>query len=250
MICPYEEIAPIRAEHVMVSNTMPGLKWTGLKTLLAQWQDWRNYRYVLLPDDDLFATQEVWSRFFECCTRYGARLAQPALTQSSYFTHLHTVHCTEFVGRRVGCVEVMTPCFATDVLAELLKTLELSETGSGWGLDYVWAKRLRYQQLFVMDETAVLHTRPVASAYAERLKPYWAEMLKIMREHQAPGVFKSFSGYRSDGSEITEGDRTFLYHLFHGYERMFAEKPERFRDMLMLQFKPFDPTNRSGAHDI
>jgi hypothetical protein len=151
------------------------------------------------------------------------------------------MHCTEFVSRRVGYVEVMTPCFATDVLAELLKTLELSETGSGWGLDFVWAKRLRYQQLFVIDETAVLHTRPVASAYTERLKQFSAEALKIMRKHQAPKILKSFSGFRSDGSEINEGDRTFLYRLFHGYERIFAEKPERFTEMLKLQLTPFDP---------
>lgn len=95
VIHPYEEIAPIRAERVMVSNTVPGLKWAGLKILLAQRQYWRDYRYILLPHDDLFASQEVWLRFFDRCTQYGARLAQPVLTQKSYFSYLTMMHCTE-----------------------------------------------------------------------------------------------------------------------------------------------------------
>jgi hypothetical protein len=68
-------------------------------------------------------------------------------------------------------------------------------------------------------------------------------MLKIMSEHHAPKILKSFSGFLSDGREVKESNHTFLYRLFHGYERVFAERPERFQKMLQLQLKPFDPRN-------
>ena len=241
LICPYEEILATPGQGVIVCNTVPGPKWTGLKRLLTQWQGWREYRYILLADDDLFATQNTWTRFFDRCVHYDAKLAQPALTQGSYFSHLVTLRCPEFVARRVSYIEVMMPCFAVDVLAALLDTLDLTKTGSGWAIDSLWAKRLRYDRLFIMDETPVLHTRPVASAYANQLKAIYAESAEILREYNVPKVYKTFSGFLADARELKEGDPAFLYHLFRGYQWVFDERPDRFTRMLKLQLTPFDP---------
>jgi hypothetical protein len=104
----------------------------------------------------------------------------------------------------------------------LRKTL----TGPGSGLDFVWAKRLRYQRSVVIDDAAVPHARPVASTYIERSKQYYK-------------ILKSFSGFLSDERENKEGDDTFLCRLFHGYGVYSRRRPEALPEK--LQLKPFNP---------
>jgi hypothetical protein len=239
LVSPYEEIPQTQGTGVFVSEIIRPFKWAAVKLLLNKWQGWRDYRYVLLADDDLFARQETWSHFFDRCAHYGAKLAQPALTEDSFFSHGITLRNTEFVARRVSYVEVMMPCFSADVLAQLLGTLDLSESGSGWGLDFLWAKQLGYKNLFVIDETPVLHTRPICSNYPDLLKTYRGELAKIIRDYQVPWILKTFSGFMADGREIAENHATFLYHLFRGYERVFERNPNRFDEMIKLQLVAF-----------
>jgi hypothetical protein len=241
LVCPYEEIPSPSGDGVFVSEIIKPLKWASLKILLKEWQGWRDYRYVLLADDDLFASQATWSRFFECCVHYGVQLAQPALMHGSYFSHGLTMRNTEFVARRVSYVEVMMPCFRADALAQLAETLDLTESGSGWGLDFLWAKRLDYKNLFVVDETPVLHSRPAHSNYPDRIQKYRAELATIVRDNQLPWTLKTFSGFLAGGEEIPENEGTFLYRLFRGYEWLFQQNPKRFEEMARLQLMAGDP---------
>ncbi len=242
LVCPYEELAakPPSAAGVLVSTVIAApAKYKALTILLQSWPEWRNYRYVALADDDVLASQETWSRFFARTAQLGAKLAQPALLEASYFSHSVTVRNTEFVARRVSFVEAMTPCFRVDVLAELLPTFELSASGEGWGLDFLWPKMLGYNDVLVIDETPVLHTRPLRShsdpALHNRLN---GEMSRIMRDHHVPFLLKTFAGILPNGEEIAEGHAAFLYRLFRGYERVFAQDPRRFDEMIRLQLMP------------
>jgi GR25 family glycosyltransferase involved in LPS biosynthesis len=233
LICPYEDIPAQQGDGLLVSDVIAGSKWSALKILLEEWQGWGDYRYVLLADDDLIASQETWSQFFERCARYGSRLAQPALMSGFHFSHGLTVQNTEFVARRVSYVEFMMPCFRADVLAQLQETLSLSE--SGWGLGFLWAKRLEYKDIFVIDETPVLHTRPLHAMYQNKIPAYRSELARIMCEHHAPLLLKTYSGFLADGTEISENDGSFLHRLFHGYQRVFETDPKRFEEMIRLQ---------------
>src|SRR5580704_10385767 len=80
-VCPYEKlpIAVVDASCVFFGEVIPGPKWIGLRALLNKWHGWRDYRYIVLADDDLFALPGTWSRFFERAAKYGAKLAAPAL---------------------------------------------------------------------------------------------------------------------------------------------------------------------------
>jgi hypothetical protein len=242
LVCPHEELAskPSPNAGVLVSSVIDApAKYIALKTLLGSWHDWRNYRYVVLADDDLFASQQTWSRFFERVAQIGAKLAQPALAESSHFSHSVTVRNTEFVARRVSFVEAMTPCFRVDVLDELRSTFDLSASGEGWGLDFLWSKMLGYTDVLVIDETPVLHTRPLRShGNPELHNRLNGEMATIMRDHQVPFLLKTFAGILPNGEEIAEGDAAFLYRLFRGYERVFAQDPKRFDEMIRLQLMP------------
>src|SRR5262249_32061799 len=87
-ICPYEEVPPpAGATGLLLSQVIPGSKWSALKVLLQKWQGWRDYRYVMLADEDLFATQDTWSRFFEKSAACGAKLAQPAFAEDAPYRH-------------------------------------------------------------------------------------------------------------------------------------------------------------------
>jgi len=196
LVCPCEEIPPQPPElsGVLVSEVVPApAKWAALKLLLNDWRDWRDYRYMALVDDDLIASQQTWTRFFERCAQFGAKLAQPALLEDSFFSHSVTVRNTEFMARRVSYVEIMMPCFRTDVFSELLPTLDQSESGEGWGLDFLWSKKLGYKDIFVVDETTVLHTRSLRSHGDPELhKKLNAEMVKIMQANQVPWLQDAF----------------------------------------------------------
>jgi hypothetical protein len=238
-ICPYEEVPPppAGATGLLVSQVIPGTKWDGLKVLLQKWQGWRDYRYVMLADEDLFATQDTWSRFFEKCTACGAKLAQPAFAEDAPYRHWLTVRNTEFTTRRVSCVEFATPCFRAEVLADLLTTFDLSTTG--WGLDFLWGRRLDYKDLFVIDETPVISTRPFnADRDPELHQTAQADLNRFMRDNKVPWMLKTFSGMHLSGPEIPADHEVFLYRLFRGYERMFERNPKRVEEVFRLQLAP------------
>lgn len=184
LVCPYQEIPPQLSENVLTSNVIPGQKWSGLTTLFDTWRGWREYDYISLADDDLFVMPGTWSRFFERVAHYDAKLAAPALSQDSVASHPVTVRHAGCAARRTTFVEIMMPTFRVDVLAQLLPTFAETKTGLGWGLDYVWPALLRYQGIFVIDSTPVLHWRP--SAYTtEAAASGQAEMARIMANYGA-----------------------------------------------------------------
>jgi hypothetical protein len=237
LICPYENIPPPpKGSGILVSEVITPLKWASIKILLEKWQGWREYRYVIVADDDLFAAQHTWSRFFELCAHYGAKLAQPALADGSHYGHVLTMRNTQFVARRVSFVEIMMPCFRVDVLAQFMGTLSLSESGWGFGLDFLWAKQLEYRDLFVIDETPVLHTRQIhTNRKPEDRQMVEAELARILHSHQVAWIIKTLSGILPSGEEIPENNGRFLYTLVRGYDRLFEQEPKRFEQMIRLQ---------------
>ena len=179
---------------LILGEVIPGPKWTGLRTLLNGWQGWRDYRYIVRGRRSVRIAGDL-SRFFEKAATYGAKLAAPALADDSYFGVPMTMRNTEFVSRRVNFVENMMPCFRADVLAELLPTLDLTDTGWGWGLDLLWAKLLSYEDILIIDETPVLHTRPVAGGYSPALlQKVRDEMHQIINLHEVPWLLKTLPG--------------------------------------------------------
>lgn len=240
-VCPYQELpAAADVSGVIRGDVIHGPKWTGLRTLLNEWEGWRSYRYIVLADDDLFAMPRTWSRFFETAAYCGAKLAAPALTPESVFSHWLMVQNTEFMARQVSFVEIMAPCFRGDILGELMPTLDLTETGWGWGLDILWAKLLSYEGIFIIDQSPVIHPRPLS--YNPRLlEKVRAEMDNIMTRHSATYVLKTLSGIDILGNELRESDNSFLYRLFRGYQSLLDRSPDYFRDIFLSQLASLPP---------
>jgi hypothetical protein len=224
-LLPYEGIAP-QPSGVIVHDVIPGPKWLGLAELLRQWDGWREYDYVWLPDDDLGTTSSQIDRFFAAARIAGLDLFAPALSQESYFAHFDTMHNARFHGRWVGFVEIMCPAFSRSALERLLFTLELSETGWGWGLDSVWPKLLDYQNVGVLDGVAVTHTRPVgAMRDAELRGRVHAESEKLLSEFGCQQVHTTFGAFDAQFEPLDGSSEELVSELITGWQYLIDRDP-------------------------
>jgi hypothetical protein len=139
-----------------------GLKYPAFTKLLNERAELvYSYDAVWIPDDDLLTSATLINRMFDLFHRYKLLLAQPALAPGSYWAHEVTrmmekksLHFSRFV-------EVMCPIFRRSALKTLASTFSLN--ASSWGIDSLWPHLLGYpaKRIAVLDETPVVHTRPV-----------------------------------------------------------------------------------------
>ena len=142
-----------------------GSKWQGLHlTMNDPRVNWQDYEYICFPDDDLDSTCENLNSFFSIVHDLNPILSQPALTKDSYFSHDILLQRDNVKYRKVDFIEVMTPCFRRDFLFSAKHTF--AENISGWGLDYLWSSMIDHktEDMIVVDETPVKHTRPVGNS--------------------------------------------------------------------------------------
>ncbi|WP_251554558.1 DUF707 domain-containing protein [Neobacillus muris] len=173
-----------------------GLKWPGLFSLIERYKDIVfDYEAVWFPDDDIKTNAKTINEMFKLFSYYDLKLAQPALTKDSYFTHGITIVNNHFKLRFTDFVEVMVPIFSRDALLEVYQTF--NESQSGWGLDNIWPKKLKAteKQIAILDQTPVTHTRPVGGGelYAKlNISPH-LEVRKLLRKYDV--LLKKFIVY-------------------------------------------------------
>jgi hypothetical protein len=121
------------------------------------------YDAVWLPDDDLRIDMSTLNRFFDIFAEYKLALAQPALGAGSYVSHDFTVQRPHMKLRFTTRVEIMAPCFSRRAF-ELCRP-HLAGTISSWGPEHLFPKLLGYPKwkIAVVDETPMVHTRPVGA---------------------------------------------------------------------------------------
>jgi hypothetical protein len=160
----------------------------------------REYRFVLVADDDIaFAPGDI-SRYFDHCQRHNLYLSQPALrwgTNSNHDVTLWNPACTI---RKVRFIEVMAPCFSQKALVQLIDTFAMSK--STWGIDYAWSSLLRDSgKISVVDAIRVAHTKPVnliGGAFYQKMKSLGADPEQEYGRIKAD--YPSFGGHRSERS--------------------------------------------------
>ncbi len=147
-----------------------GLKWSGLHDLLSRDAFWQRYDFIWCPDDDLAIAQDGVSRLFASMAQLELRLAQPALSWASHYSHAVTVRHPSFKVRMTNFVEIMAPCFDRGFLEACLPTFR--ECQSGWGLDWVWPRLQPHgaQRCGIIDNVEMTHTRPVGGPTYARLR--------------------------------------------------------------------------------
>jgi hypothetical protein len=242
-LAPYE---PIGAEDDIV----PGPKWSGLSAVLNDWDGWRDYDYVWLPDDDVLASGDTISTMFDVVSQLGLKLFAPALHESSPYTHFITMRNQSFYARWVGFVEIMVPGFERATLERLLPTLDLSTTGWGWGLDSLWPKLLHYEDVGIVDGTPVLHTRPVGNFRDPELsRLVGAESDAIISAHDCEPRHATFGGCGPDLRLRETSPEQLLADLVRGWRYLIDQDARVLAWVVQYQQRQFDfePYQTSGT---
>lgn len=181
------------AEYHVLQNM--DQKWPAIHKLFHKASPLWEYDYFLFPDDDIETSWSTINRIFEVSRRQALHLAQPALAECSYFSHKITLRNDLFRLRFTNFVEVMVPLFSRFAMNVCVPTFAMSQ--SGWGLDYVWPHQLGNQtaSMGIIDETPVLHGRPVGQSYD--MEAAHAEMLQLMADYGARIDSSEFGGLKT-----------------------------------------------------
>ena len=223
-LAPYEPIAGQDDLDCVVGEVVAGPKWSGLRTLLNEWDGWRAYDQIWFPDDDILANGDTLTRMFDVADAVGLDLFAPALHESSPYTHFSTMKNRSFFGRWVGFVEIMVPGFDRAALETLLPTLDLSTTGWGWGLDSLWPKLLNYENVGILDGTSVIHTRPVGNFRdAELSRRVGEESDRILATHDCGQTHTTFAGFGPDLELRSMSAERLLAELARGWQYLVDE---------------------------
>jgi hypothetical protein len=229
-LVPFQEIAPQDDLDLEVGQVIVGPKWSGLRELLNSWDGWRDYDYVWMPDDDIAADQETISRMFDVAEALGLDLFAPALHESSYYAHFITMENRSFYGRWVGFVEIMMPGFSRRALEKLLPTLDLTETGWGWGLDSLWPKLLDYRNVAIIDGTPVVHTRPVGQMRdAELARRVMQESDRILASNDCRQMHTTFGAFDANLERLEIGPERLLVEIVKGSDYLIERDPRVLR---------------------
>jgi hypothetical protein len=225
-LVPFEPIPQQAGVDIEVEDVIPGPKWSGLRELLGRWDGWRDYDRIWMPDDDIAADPGTITRMFDVAQAVGLDLFAPALDRSSYYAHFITMENPSFYGRWVGFVEIMIPGFSRTALEKLLPTLDLTETGWGWGLDSLWPKLLDYQNVGIIDGTPVVHTRPVGQMRdAELRRRVIEESDRILASNDCRQMHTTFGAFDSTLEPLELGPERLLVELVSGWEYLIERDP-------------------------
>ena len=235
-LCPYQAMPPQGDLDLVVGEILPGPKWTGLRELLHRWQGWRDYEYIWLPDDDIFASGETINRIFEIGKALSLDLFAPALHESSFYAHFDTMRNQRCFARRTGFAEIMVPCFSVKALETLLPTFDLTPSGWGWGLDSLWPHLLDYRNVGIIDATPVLHTRPVGQFRdAELDRTVRAESDAIMARYNCTQVHTTYEVIGEDLEGVALSPEKLAATLAEGWQYLLPTNPAVLPWMMSFQ---------------
>ena len=225
-LVPFQEMPPQDDLDLVLGDVIPGPKWSGLREQLKRWDGWREYDRIWMPDDDIAATPDAISRMFEIAGGLGLDLFAPALHESSYFAHFDTMENRSFYGRWVGFVEIMVPGFSSAALEKLQPTLDLSDTGWGWGLDSLWPKLLDYGNVGIIDATPVVHTRPVGEMRDADLRArVMAESDRILEDDDCHQMHVTYGAFDSSLERVEMPPEQLLARLVDGWRYLIERDP-------------------------
>jgi hypothetical protein len=218
-LVPYQPVPAHPELDCHIGDVVPGPKWTGIREVLKTWDGWRDYEYVWLPDDDILASQSTINRMFDVARGMNLDLFAPALDEQSHYAHFITMRNARFYGRWTGFVEIMVPGFRRSALESLLFTLDLSDTGWGWGLDSVWPKLLNYANVGIIDGASVRHTRPVGEMRdAELRRRVLAESDRLLEAFDCRQVHTTFGAFSAELQPLALAPEDLLADLVAGWD--------------------------------
>ncbi len=140
-------------------------KFQAIRSLLLSHPELLDYEYFMFPDDDLQMSWSDINASFHAMRFWRLELAQPSLHPDGVINYDATRQDRAFRVRFTSMIEVMIPLMSRAALRACLPTFDLSR--SAFGIDYAWAKIVGDdpRAIGIIDDVAVLHTRPTGSNY-------------------------------------------------------------------------------------
>lgn len=155
-----------------------GLKWEIVGSFVAEHlagaaAPFEQYRYILVPDDDLFFPNGAADiqRLFDTAAALAADVFQPAIRNANFSIAWEATRLIpNAFCHAVNIVELMTPGYSGTVFSRvvlpLLHALEFQR--AGWGIEpliarFAEAHLRRPLRTFVLDGVPMDHTRPVGT---------------------------------------------------------------------------------------
>ena len=136
----------------------PGGKLEAVHDLLVARPDLLEGRkFIALPDDDVASDCSSINSVFDMMRIYNLKIAQPSLAPDSFVNNKITASVPGLKLRYTNYVETMVPFFSVDVVNQLLPIFK--GLRFGWGLDHLWSKIVRPEEIAIIDEIKVRHTR-------------------------------------------------------------------------------------------
>jgi hypothetical protein len=133
-----------------------GFKWELLDYVTRQHADvLLRYSNIWCPDNDIRASTRDVNRLFATFAEYKLQLAQPAIAAGEV-SYRALRRRRGVVLRYAPFVEIMCPLFTREAFFRVAATF--GENRSGWGLDWVWPRYFRPQEIAIIDRVGVEHT--------------------------------------------------------------------------------------------
>ena len=139
----------------------PGAKVSGYDGFLKEHEGFlEGYEYVAMFDEDLKSSVASLNEMFSICSEYKLKIAQPSLSQDSFFSYAALISQPNLKLRFVPFVEMMCPVFNLETLKKIAPLFSL---GYESGIDLIWCN-LVYEDdhdFAVIDATSVVHMEPI-----------------------------------------------------------------------------------------
>jgi hypothetical protein len=153
-----------------------GWKWVLISEFLEKY-NLNSYDYIMFMDDDLEILPTHLNDYFNYIKENNIHIAQPALTNDSYFSHRVTLQKTK-THRIVNTVEIMCPTFNKECFNKALTFLKIPNLrnniiGICWYLellieDFLTDKNgntISNGKVAIVDKYPVKHTKPIGLTY-------------------------------------------------------------------------------------
>jgi len=138
-----------------------GLRWYFLKEYITP-EVCESYSHIFLWPDDIDVGDFDPCAFVEIMRTNNLELAQPALTEDSFFSWDITLRNEKYkVGRYVDFVEIMAPVFTQEAWKSYWRMVEPDGNYWGWGYDIFARAVCGYTNMGIIDLLPVRHVRPV-----------------------------------------------------------------------------------------
>ncbi|MAT69187.1 MAG: hypothetical protein CMJ58_06640 [Planctomycetaceae bacterium] len=139
-----------------------GIKFQLLYDLLqGEWAHLiERYDRFWLPDDDIACDTATVNQMFRTAAEFQLQVCQPAIGKGDFSFAALRAH-PQYRLRYTGYVEIMCPLFTRKALIKSAPVFAANR--SAWGIDWVWSTMHGEDEVAVIDETPVHHTRPLQS---------------------------------------------------------------------------------------